>query len=149
MMKQELQYFGHLIQRANSLGKTDAGKDWGEEVKGAAEDEMVGWYHWLNGHEFEQALGHGEGEESLVCCSMGSQRLSDWTTRSPGKSSPLFISFTCIVADGFPGAQFHRIQSERCSLELEEPSPAWEMEPALLPWLESHFLQPYPILDFQ
>ena len=45
MLKLELQYFGHLIQRANSLGKTDAGKYGEEEKKGAAEDEMVGWYH--------------------------------------------------------------------------------------------------------
>ena len=39
----------------------DAGKDWRQEEKGVTEDEMVGWYHWLNGHEFEQVLGDGEG----------------------------------------------------------------------------------------
>ena len=44
----------------------DAGKDWRQEEKGMPEDEMVGWYHWLNGHEFEQALGDGEGQGSLV-----------------------------------------------------------------------------------
>ena len=47
----------------------DAGKDWGQEEKGATEDEMVGWHHQLNGHEFEQTLGDGEGQGSLVCCS--------------------------------------------------------------------------------
>ena len=47
----------------------DAGKDWRQEEKGTTEDEMVGWHHWLNGHEFEQALGDGEGQGSLVCCS--------------------------------------------------------------------------------
>ena len=47
---------------------TDAGKDWRQE-KGMTEDEMVGWHHWLNGHEFEQAPGDGEGQGSLVCCS--------------------------------------------------------------------------------
>ena len=52
----------------------DAGKDRRQEEKGTTEHEMVGWHHRLNGHEFEQALGHGEGEESLACCSMGSQR---------------------------------------------------------------------------
>ena len=45
------------------LGKT------GQKEKGATEDEMVGWHHRLNGHEFEQALGGGDGQGSLVCCS--------------------------------------------------------------------------------
>ena len=45
----------------------DAGKDWGQEEKGMTEDEMVGWHRWLNGHEFEQALGDGEGQGSLAC----------------------------------------------------------------------------------
>ena len=47
----------------------DAGKDWTQEEKGTTEDEMVGGNHWLNGHEFEQALGDGEGQGSLACCS--------------------------------------------------------------------------------
>ena len=46
-----------------------AGKDWGEEEKGATEDEMVGWHHWLKRHEFEQTPGDCEGQGSLVCCS--------------------------------------------------------------------------------
>ena len=45
----------------------DAGKDWGQEEKGMTEDEMVGWHHWLNGHEFEQALGDSKGQGTLVC----------------------------------------------------------------------------------
>ena len=53
------------------LGKTD-----GQEEKGMTEKEMVGWHHWLNAHEFEQALGESEGQGSLVCCSpWGSQRV--------------------------------------------------------------------------
>ena len=52
------------------IGKDpDAGKDWGQEEKGAVEDEMVGWQHQFNGPEFEQNLGNGEGQGSLVCCS--------------------------------------------------------------------------------
>ena len=47
----------------------DAGKDWGQEEKGMAEDEVVGWHHWLNGHEFVQAPGDSEGQGSLACCS--------------------------------------------------------------------------------
>ena len=47
----------------------DAGKDCRQEEKGMTEDEMVGWHHQLNGHEFKQALGDGVGQGSLVCCS--------------------------------------------------------------------------------
>ena len=52
MLKPKLQYFGHLLQRVDSLEKTDAGKDWGQEEKGTTGDEMAGWHHQLNGHEF-------------------------------------------------------------------------------------------------
>ena len=48
-----------------------------EEEKRAAEDEMVGWHHQLNGHEFEQAPGDGEGQGSLVCCSPWGRKESD------------------------------------------------------------------------
>ena len=47
----------------------DAGKDWRQEEKGTTEDEMVGWHHWLNGHEFEQTPGVGDGQGGLACCS--------------------------------------------------------------------------------
>ena len=54
----------------------DAGKDWRQEEKGTTEDEMVGWHHRLNGHEFEQALGVGEGQGGLACYSpWGLQRV--------------------------------------------------------------------------
>ena len=81
MLKLKLQYFGHLMQRADSfektlvLGKIEARK------RGPTEDEMVGWHHLLNGHEFEQALGVGDGQRSLVCCSAGSRKESDTTER--------------------------------------------------------------------
>jgi len=55
------------------------GKDWRREEKGTAEDEMVGWYHWLDGHEFEQALGVGDGRGSLVCCSPWGRKELDMT----------------------------------------------------------------------
>ena len=52
------------------IGKDpDAGKDWRQEEKGMTQDKMVGWHHWLNGHELEQTPGAGEGQGSLVCCS--------------------------------------------------------------------------------
>ena len=51
-LKLKLQYFGHLMRRVDSLEKTHAGRDWGQKEKGETEDEMIGWHHQLNGHEF-------------------------------------------------------------------------------------------------
>ena len=53
MLKLKLQYFGHLMQRVDSLEKTDAGRDWGQEEKGTTEDELAGWRHQLDGRESE------------------------------------------------------------------------------------------------
>ena len=54
MLRLKRQYFGHLIRRVDSLEKDpDAGRDWGQEEKGTTEDEMAGWHHLLDGHEFE------------------------------------------------------------------------------------------------
>ena len=53
----------------------DAGKDWRQEEKGATEDEMVGWYYWLNGHDFEQTSRDGEGQGRLACCSPSDRRV--------------------------------------------------------------------------
>ena len=61
----------------------DAGKDWRQEEKGVTENEMVGWHHWLNGHEFEQTPGDSDGQGSLACCSpqgcKESDTTEDWT----------------------------------------------------------------------
>ena len=68
MLKLKLQYFGHLMGRADSLEKTlMLGKTEGR--RRVTEDEMVGWHHQYSGHEFEKALGDGEGQGGLVCCS--------------------------------------------------------------------------------
>ena len=68
-----------LDAKSRLIGKdTDAGKDWGQE-KGMTEDNMAGWHHWLNGHEFEQTPGVGEGQGSLVCCSLWGRKESDMT----------------------------------------------------------------------
>ena len=53
MLRLKLQYFGHLMQRVDSLEKTDAGRDWRQEEMGMTEDKMAGWHHQLDGHEFE------------------------------------------------------------------------------------------------
>ena len=57
----------------------DAGKDWGQEKKRATEDEMIGWHHQLNGHEFEQTPGDSEGQGSLAWCSSRGHKESDMT----------------------------------------------------------------------
>ena len=56
MLKLNLQYFGHLIQSQLIRKDSDTGKDWKKEEKGITEDKMVGWYHWLIGHDFEQEV---------------------------------------------------------------------------------------------
>ena len=62
------------------IGKDpDAGKDWRQEEKEMTEDEMVGWYHWLDGHEFEQVLGDSEGCRSLACFSPWGHKELDMT----------------------------------------------------------------------
>ena len=80
MLKLKLQYFGHLMQRTDSLEKTlMRGKIEGQRRRGMTEDEMVGGHHWHNGHEFEQVLGDDEGQGSLVCCSPWGHKESDMT----------------------------------------------------------------------
>ena len=68
------------MKRANSLEKSsDAGKDWGQEEKGMTQNEIIGWHHWLNGHEFEQTPGDGEGQGSLACHSPRGHKELDTT----------------------------------------------------------------------
>ena len=105
MLKLKLYYFGHLMQRTGLLpektpmpGKiegrkrrwqrvrwlddiTNAGQDWRPEKKGMREDEMVGWHHRLDRHEFEQAPGSGDGRGSLECCSPWGHKVSDNSER--------------------------------------------------------------------
>ena len=81
MLKLKLQYFGHLMQ-SWLIGKDpDAGRYWGQEEKGMTGDEMSGWHHLLDGHEFEWTLGVGDGQGGLVCCdSLGHRVRQDWAT---------------------------------------------------------------------
>ena len=59
----------------------DAGKDWGQEEKGMTEDDTVQWHHRFYGHEFERALGVGDGQGSLACCSpWGCRVRHNWVT---------------------------------------------------------------------
>ena len=74
------------------IGKDpDVGKDWRQEKKGTIEDEMVGWHHRLDGHEFEQVLGAGDGQEGLVCCSPWGCKQSDTTERLNWSETIIFL----------------------------------------------------------
>ena len=79
LLKPKLQDFGDLMQTADSLEDPDAGKEGGQEEKGATEDEVVREEQRLNGHEFEQTLGDGGGHRSLVCFNPWGHKESDTT----------------------------------------------------------------------
>ena len=72
----------HSVKNWHIWKDPDAGKDWRREEKGMTEDEMVGWHHWLDRYEFEQALVVGDGQGRLACCSPWAKSwtwLSNWT----------------------------------------------------------------------
>ena len=74
-----------------------AGKDWKQEEKGMTEDKMVGWHHRLNEHEFEQAPGPGDGQGSMVCCSLWGRRVRhDWVIEQQQSLSLYLPSLPCI-----------------------------------------------------
>ena len=82
MLKLKLQYFGHLMWRTDSLEKNWlVGQDWRPEETGTTEEEMIGWHHWLNRHEFEQAPGVGDGQGTLACWSPWGHKELDTTER--------------------------------------------------------------------
>ena len=74
-----------------------SGKDWRQEEKGAMEDKMAGWYHQLNGHEFEQTPGDGEGQGCLVCCSPWGCKESDMTWQLNNNSNVLLILLVSFI----------------------------------------------------
>ena len=78
VLKLQLRYFGHLMQRTDSLEKTLM---LGRQEKGTTEDEMVAWHHQLDGLEFELAPGVGNGQGCLACCSPWGRKESDVTER--------------------------------------------------------------------
>ena len=87
MLKLKLQYFGHDVKNWLIWKDPDAGKDWRQEKKGMTEDEMVGWHHWLYGHEFEKALGIGDGQGSQAYCSPRGHRVGcNWATELKNES---------------------------------------------------------------
>ena len=86
--------------KSRLIGKDpDAGKDWRQEKKGTTEDEMLGWHHWLNGHEFAQTPGEIKGQPGMLQ-SKGSQRTRhDWTTEQWWSVSLVFDLLKTIKAN--------------------------------------------------
>jgi len=74
-------YFSKLEEFILTGKDSDAGRDWGQEEKGMTEDEMAGWHHWLDGHEFEWTPGVGDGQGGLVRCDSWGRKESDTTER--------------------------------------------------------------------
>ena len=75
--------------KSQLIGKDpDAGKDWRQEKK---EETEVGWHHQLNGHEFEQAPGNGEGQLSLACCSPSQRVGHNWATERQQQEHSIFL----------------------------------------------------------
>ena len=113
MLKLKLQYFGHLV-RNWLIGKDpDAGKDWRQGEKGTTEGEMVGWHHRLNRHEFEQALGVGDGQGCL--CSPWGHKELDTTERLHWLRSE--TQSTSFQQQFGPG---------HCELKDSDPDPEWQ-----------------------
>ena len=80
------------------IGKDpDVGKDCGQEEKGVREDEMFGWHHRLNGHEFEQAKGNSERQGSLVCCSPWSPKALDMTEWLKNNKIRYLVEFSWVA----------------------------------------------------
>ena len=81
ILRLKLQYFGHLMQRTDSLEKTLMLAKTESKRKRGQQDATVGWHHRLDRHEFEQALGVGDGQGGLACCSPWVHKESDTTER--------------------------------------------------------------------
>ena len=96
----QLQILWPLYAKSQLTGKDpDAGKDRRQEEKGVTEDEMVGWHHQFNGHEFEQAPRDGDGQGSLACCRSWGGKESDTTYQLNNKNKmaiiSLYLSINC------------------------------------------------------
>ena len=103
--EQPAQREAHTLQQGAAPAGCSQGKpwkDWGQEAKGSTEDEMIGWHHRLNGHEFEQTLGDSEGQESLACCSPWGHKqldMNEWLNNRYIKGIPFNTSRTHILLE--------------------------------------------------
>ena len=112
------------------IGKdSDAVRDWGQEEKGATEDEMAGWHHWFNRCEFEWTPGIGDGQEGLACCNsrghkeLGTTEWLNWTE----------LNWTSLVAQKVQIC----LQSRRSQFDPWDGKNPWRREWLLTPVLQS------------
>ena len=107
----KFQYFGHLMRRADSLEKTVMlGKIEGRKRRGR-QDKIVGWHHQLNGHEFEQAPGYGDGLGSLACYSPWGRKEVDMTERL--NNNNIYLGFPGSASGKEPACQCRRHKTRR------------------------------------
>ena len=112
------------------IGKDpDAGKDWRWEEKGMTKDEMVGWHHWLDGHEFEQTLGVGDGHGSLVCCHPWGHKELHMTERLNWLNWTEFIRLLSFLKEGSYSSENYEI----CVCAF------WWGEGMVFDWYKSHW----------
>ena len=101
MLKLKLHYFGHLMRRVDSLEKTLMLRGIGGRTRRGQQDEMAGWHHWLDAHEFEWTPGVGDGQGGLACCNFGvtesdtTERLN-WTETN--MHAIIYIKFSLLLA---------------------------------------------------
>ena len=140
----EASVLGPPDAKSQLIGKdSDAKKDWRQEEKGMIEDKMFGWHHQLNGHEFEQAPGVGEGQGNLACCSPWDRKESDTTEwLNNNKYDHVFASLIiwvtvsvncCSVAKSCPTLCNLMDCAYQASLSLDSPGKNTE-------WMGCHFL---------
>ena len=122
------------------IGKdSDAGRDWGQEEKGTTEDEMAGWYHWLDGHESEWTPGAGDGQGGLACCdSWGCRVRHDWATELNWTRGRKAEEAEC---RRFLGQQWKEMAAHSSVLAwripgVGEPGGAWGSRTRLSNWTE-------------
>ena len=119
-------------ERLKAGGEGDAGKGWTQEEKGKTEDEMVGWHHWLDGHEFEQTLGVGDGQEAW-CAVVHGVTESD-TTEQLNWGPPWWLSGKEVSAGDIgltpdPGGSQMLWSNKACSPQiLSWHSRAWKQQ---------------------
>ena len=118
------------------IGKdSDAGRDWGQEEKGMTDDEMAGWNHQLNGHEFGWTSGVGDGQGGLACCSSWGLKESDMTERlnwtEPTNNSVLLLIHSLVSTVDY------RVLQKSCS----DPKSFWYVIPDAISYI-SQLLQP-------
>jgi len=112
----------------------DAGKDWCQEEKGIREDEMFGWHHQLNGHEFEQVLENGEGQGSLACCSPWGHKELDMTERLNNTTTTNWPKFLPTSSKVWIQSQMEDFKAHSYTFLLSPKESIWEFSHLFAKW---------------